>query len=267
ERGSFSEVAARMFDPDLIYISCGEYGETLEAVESGVLDLGIVPVEHTLGGAVTEVNDALIKTDLVIVGEIRLPVSYCLLVLPDTDSREVRVIYSHRQALAQCQGYLARENLDSRPYYDSAAAARMLVKERPEGSGVIASRFAAEYFNLEILDSGIEDHPENISRFLVLSKEASPVPGDKCSIIFVGEHRAGALFRVLKEFADAEINLTRIESLPSRTLPGNYVFFLDFQGSVQDEAVQVVLRRVEKMSLVYKFLGCYQAAGPVARSR
>jgi len=263
EHGSFSEVAARLFDPDLIYISCGEYGETFEAVESGVLDLGIVPVEYTLGGAVTEVNDALIKTDLVIVGEIRLPVSYCLLVLPDTDPKEVRVVYSHRQSLAQCQGYLARANLDSRPYYDSAAAARMLVKERPEGSAVIASSFAAEFFNLEILDSGIEDHPDNVSRFLVLSKEASTVPGDKCSIIFVGEHRAGALFRVLKEFADAEINLTRIESLPSRKTPGNYVFFLDFQGSIQDEAVQGVLGRVEEMSLVYKFLGCYQAAGPV----
>ena len=267
EHGSFSEVAARLFDPELIYISCGEYGETFEAVESGVLDLGVVPVEHTLGGAVTEVNEALINTDLVIVGEIRLPVSYCLLVLPDTDPDEVRVVYSHRQALAQCQGYIQRENLDSRPYYDSAAAARMLVKERPEGSGVIASRFAAEFFNLEVLEEGIEDHHDNISRFLILSREATSEPGNKCSIIFVGEHRAGALFRVLKEFADAEINLTRIESLPSRNLPGNYVFFLDFLGSVQDPKVMEVLERVEDMTRVYKFLGCYSAGDPVVGNR
>ena len=100
----------------------------------------------------------------------------------------------------------------------------------------------------------------NVSRFLVLSKESAGVPGDKCSIIFVGEHRAGALFRVLKEFADADINLTRIESMPSRDVPGNYVFFLDFQGSIQDAAVKGVLRKVEEMILVYKFLGCYPAA-------
>ena len=260
EHGSFSEVAARQFDPDLIYISCSEHRETFEAVESGVLDLGIVPVEHTLGGAVTEVNDALINTELVIVGEVRLPVAYCFMVLPETDPEEVRVAYSDRQALSQCQGYLRETSLEGRPFYDSAAAARMLVKERPEGSGVIASSFAAEFFNLEIVESGIEDHHENLSRFLVLSKGPADKPGDKCSIIFVGEHRAGALFRVLKEFADAEINLTRIESLPSRNIPGTYVFFLDFQGSDQDPKVKEVLRRVEDLSLVFKFLGCYPTA-------
>ena len=267
EHGSFSEVAARLFDPELIYISCGEFRETFEAVESGVLDLGIVPVEQTLGGAFTEVNDSLINTDLMIVGEIKLPVSYCFLVLPDTDPEEVRVVFSHRQALAQCQGYLREKNLDTRPFYDSAAAARMLVKERPEASGVIASSFAAEFFNLEILDEGIEDHHGNISRFLILSKEEAEGPGNKCSIIFVGEHRAGALFKVLKEFADAEINLTRIESLPSRNIPDNYVFFLDFQGSAQDPKVKRVLKRVEELSLVYKFLGCYPAAESLTASR
>jgi prephenate dehydratase/chorismate mutase/prephenate dehydratase len=267
EHGSFSEVAARKFDPELIYISCDEHRDTFEAVESGVLDLGIVPVEHTLGGAVTEVNDALINTDLVIVGEVKLPVSYCFMVLPDTDPAEVRVAFSHRQAISQCQGYLREKNLESRPFYDSAAAARMLVKERPEGSGAIASSFAAEFFNLEIVDSGIEDRHENISRFLILSKDGGAGTGDKCSIIFVGEHRAGALYRVLKEFADAEINLTRIESLPSRDIPGNYVFFLDFQGSNKDPKVTRVLSRVEEMSLVFKFLGCYPTAKPVSTGR
>ncbi len=267
EHGAFSEIAARQFDPGLIYISCAEYRETFEAVESGVLDLGIVPVENTLGGAVTEVNDYLINTDLKIVGEVKLPVSYCLLILPDSDPKEVRVVYSHRHALAQCQGFIQRRNLDTRPYYDSAAAARMLVKERPEGSGVIASSFAAEFFNLEIVERDIEDHHDNISRFLILSKQELTESGDKCSIVFVGEHRAGALFRVLKEFADAEINLTRIESLPSRNIPGNYVFFLDFQGSIDNPEVRDVLQRVEEMTLMYKFLGCYPAAKPVIGNR
>jgi len=267
EHGSFSEIAARQFNPDLIYISCGEYRETFEAVEDGVLDLGIFPVENTLGGAVTEVNDFLINTELKIVGEIKLPVSYCFMILPDSDPEEIRVVYSHRHALAQCQSFLEKMNLESRPYYDSAAAARMLVKERPEGSGVIASRFAGEFFNLEIVEESIEDHHDNISRFLILSRNTINEPGNKCSIIFVGEHRAGALFRVLKEFADVEINLTRIESLPSRQIPGNYVFFLDFQGSIEDLEVEKVLDRVEKMTLMYKFLGCYPEAKPVTVHR
>jgi len=263
EHGSFSEVAARLFDPDLIYISCGEYRETFEAVENGVLDLGIVPVENTLGGAVTEVNDFLINTSLKIVGEIKIPVSYSLLILPDSDPEEIRVAYAHRHALSQCQGFLRKRNLEGKPFYDSAAAARMLVKERPEGSSVIANKFAAEFFNLEVVEAGIEDHHDNISRFLILSKEATEGPGDKCSIVFVGEHRAGALFRVLKQFADSDINLTRIESLPSRRIPGNYVFFLDFQGSIDDPSVQKVLTEVEEMMFMYKFLGCYPAAQPV----
>lgn len=263
EHGSFSEVAARLFDPGLIYISCGEYGETFEAVENGLLELGIVPVENTLGGTVTEVNDFLINTSLKIVGEIKIPVSYSFLILPDSDPEEIRVAYSNRQALAQCQGFLQKHNLEGRPFYDSAASARMLVKERPKGSGVFASSFAAEFYNLVTVERNIEDHHDNISRFLILSRETSKELGNKCSIVFIGEHTAGALFRVLKQFADADINLTRIESAPSRRIPGNYVFFLDFQGSIDDPSVKKVLQALEAMTLMYKFLGCYPEARPV----
>jgi prephenate dehydratase/chorismate mutase/prephenate dehydratase len=136
----------------------------------------------------------------------------------------------------------------------------MLLKERPEGTAAIAGTFAAEFYNLEVVEKGIEDHHNNFTRFLVLSQEPGPKDGNKCSILFGTEHKAGSLFRVLQEFAEAGINLTRIESMPSRNDPGNYLFFMDFQGSIEDPAVIGVLEEVRRATPIYKFLGCYRAA-------
>jgi prephenate dehydratase len=149
--------------------------------------------------------------------------------------------------------------LEGRPYYDAAGAARMLHKERPKGSGAIASRFAAEFYNLSILDEDVEDHHNNITRFLILSKSGGN-EGNKCSIVFSTENKAGALFRILKEFADQGINLTRIQSLLNRDDPGSYLFFVDFHGSVGDEGVIRALERVRKMTPLFRFLGCYPEA-------
>lgn len=263
EHGSFSEVAAGMFDPGLICISCDEHREVFEAVDAGLLHFGVVPVENTLGEVVPDVNEFLVERNLRISGEVRLPVRYCLLALPEADRRKIRVVHSSRHALSQCQGYLAGHGLEGRPYYDAAAAARMLLREHPEGSAAIASRFAAEFYNLAVLDESVEDNHGNFTRFLIISKLDHGATGDKCSIVFSTEHRAGALFRVLKEFAEDGINLTRIESTPNRDDPENYLFFVDFHGSVQDEAVRRALERVSRMTPLYRFLGCYPEAKKV----
>jgi prephenate dehydratase/chorismate mutase len=260
EHGAFSEVAARRFNPDLIYISCTEFREIFEAVEAGLLHLGIVPVENTMDGTMTGVNEFLINTDLQIISELTLPISYCLLALPGTSRDEIRVVHSHVQTLSQCQNYLARHNLEGRPYHDSAGAAKMLLRERPKASAAIASRFAAAYYNLAVLDEGIEDAHDNFTRFLILARNGGDQGGNKCSIAFTTEHRAGALFRVLKEFSDEGINLTRIESMPNRRDPGNYLFFLDFHGSVRDANVQRALEKVRRVTALLKFLGCYPEA-------
>ena len=260
EHGCYSEIAAREFNDQLVYISCVDYAEVFQGVESGLLHYGVVPVESTIGGTVTDVNELLVKTGLNVIGEIRLPVHYCLLTLPETDPAEIRVVYSHRQALSQCQDFLAEGKFETRLYYDVGGAAKMLVQQRPEATAAIASSFSAEYYHLKIVSENIEDHPGNVTRFLVLSASPSVRPGNKCSIIFVAEHKAGALFQILKEFADAGINLTRIESMPNRSDPGNYVFFLDFFGSDKDPDVTTVLARVREKTSVFKFLGCYEAA-------
>lgn len=259
EHGAFSEVAAGLFDRGLICISCDEYREVFEAVDSGLVHYGVIPIENTLGETVPDANEFLVDRDLQISGEIKLPIHYCLLALPETDPHEIRLVYSSRHALSQCQKHLSQRGLEGRPYYDAAGAAKMLLRERPKGSAAIASRFAAEFYNLAILDEGVEDHHTNITRFLILSKSGGKT-GNKCSIVFATEHKAGTLFRVLKEFADEGINLTRIESVLNREDPGNYLFFVDFNGSIEDPTVQRSLERVQRMTRLFKFLGCYPGA-------
>ena len=179
EHGAYSEVAARKFDLNLAYIPCVEFADVFEGVEDGHLDLGVVPVENSLGGAITQVNELLIETNLKIVAEVKIPVHHCLLTLPETNYREIRVVYSHPQALTQCRDFLARNHLEPRPYYDTAGAARMLNTDRPKAAAAIASELCGEIYNLEIIKEGIEDHEENKTRFLVLSKHELGEPGIK----------------------------------------------------------------------------------------
>ncbi|MBM4387277.1 MAG: prephenate dehydratase [Deltaproteobacteria bacterium] len=258
EHGAYGEEAARSFAGDAVPISCTEFVDVFDGVKNGQIDLGFVPVENSIEGAVNAVNDLLIETSLSIVGEISVPIHHCLLALPETDYREIKVVYSHPQALGQCNGFVARNKLEPRPYYDTAGAAMMLANERPRAAAAIASRLCADIYNLEILKENIEDHESNSTRFLVLARENSGVDGDKCSIVFSTRHKAGALFSVLKVFSDAGINLTRIESRTVRNDPRNFAFLLDFQGSDRDRKVAAALKKAEKLTTSLKFLGCYK---------
>jgi len=257
EHGAYGEVAARRLIPGGAYIPCLEFIDVFRSVEEEHLDLGVVPVENSLEGAVTQVNDLLTTTDLNVIGEIKIPVNHCLLATEATDHREIRLVYSHPQALAQCRGFIMRNNLEPRPYYDTAGAAKMLARENPKAAAVIASALSAELYDLEIIKESIEDGEANSTRFLLLSREPYADGGDKISIIFATRHEAGQLYSVLRLFAEAEINLTRIASMPLRTDPGNYSFFLDFEGSKEDEKVADVLKQMGKLTISMKYLGCY----------
>ena len=156
-----------------------------------------------------------------------------------------------------------RNKLEARPYYDTAGAAKMLARENPKASAAIASALCGELYDLEIIKEGIEDGPSNSTRFLLLAREAVTGKRDKTSIIFAVAHEAGQLYNVLQLFADAKINLTRISSMPLRSDPSNYSFFLDFEGSEDDEKVREVLDRMGKMTISLKNLGSYPSANGV----
>jgi chorismate mutase / prephenate dehydratase len=257
EHGAYGEVAARLLVPKGAYIPCMEFIDVFRGVEDSDFDLGVLPVENSLEGAVTQVNDLLTNTNLKVIGEINVAVHHCLLATEATDYREIRQVFSHPQALAQCRNFLMRNKLEPRPYYDTAGAAKMLARENPKAAAAIASSLCAELYDLEIIKEGIEDGPSNSTRFLLLAREAHPDNGDKTSIIFAVPHRAGRLYAVLRLFADAKINLTRIASMPLRSDPGNYSFFLDFEGSDKDQKVAAVLKKMEDLTQWMKHLGSY----------
>lgn len=259
EHGAYGEVAARRLVGGGAFIPCMEFADVFRGVEEGYLDLGVVPVENSLEGAVTQVNELLTTTTLKVVGEAKVPVNHCLLATEATSYRDIRVVYSHPQALAQCRGFLLRNNLEPRPYYDTAGAAKMLARENPRASAAIASALSGELYDLEIIKECIEDGPANTTRFLLIARNSNTNGGEKTSIIFAVPHKAGRLYEALKLFADAEINLTRISSMPLRSDPGNYSFFLDFEGSEKDEKIADVLKQMEKLTISMKRLGSYPA--------
>jgi len=256
EHGAYGEVASREWNRDLIPFPCNTFAEVFDGVQSGLYEYGIVPVENTLGGAVGQVNHLLIDTDLHVVGAVELLVHHCLLALPGTDHREIRTIYSHPQALSQCRQFLSRNKLEPVQYSDTAGAAKMLAEKRPKRTAAIASKLSAKLYNLEIIKEKVEDLDRNMTRFLVLSSKENREEGDKCSIVFATEHKAGTLFSVLHSFARKNISLTRIESIPNE--PGNYAFFLDFEGSNKNDKVVKALKEVKKITTGFKLMGCYK---------
>jgi prephenate dehydratase/chorismate mutase len=253
--GAFSDSAARAWDPRAAVIPFAEFSDVFDEVQAGNLDFGVVPVENTLGGIVGQVNSILVTTELRIVAAIDMPVQHCLMVAPGQDHREIRTAYSHPQALAQCRRFLERNKLDAVQYFDTAGAARMIAQEHPKGAAAVAGRFAAELYGLEIIKEGIQDAANNRTRFFVLAKDGEGTGGNKCSAVFFANDKAGALFKILEVFDRAQINLTRIESVPNE--PGDYAIFLDFEGSDHDKNVATAIEEATALARDFKLLGCY----------
>lgn len=258
EHGAYGEEAARLFDPSLVPIPCRQFDDVFQSVADGRLDCGLVPVQNSLGGPITRVNDLLLETSLKVTGEVILPVRHCLLANPETNHREIREVFSHPQALSQCRDFIARQGLIPRPYYDTAGAARKLALDRSRTEAVVAGRLCAELYHLEIIKEDIQDRNPNLTRFLILSRDESKREADKCSMIFSVPDSPGALFKTLQIFAVRNINLTRIESFRDRDHPGRHLFFCDFQIGARKTDLPGVLAEIEEATLMMKYLGCYK---------
>jgi prephenate dehydratase/chorismate mutase/prephenate dehydratase len=257
EHGAYSEIAARTWNEKYIPMATKDFADVFEGVQSGSYEYGIVPVENTLGGIIGQVNNLMISSDLKIVGAVELSISHCLAIPPGANHREIKHVYSHPQALSQCRNFLQRNNLEKKSYYDTAGAAKMISYKQLKTSASISSKLAAEMYNLEIIKEDIQDLKTNKTRFLVIAKEENEkVEGNKCSISFTTEHKAGTLFKVLEIFSKENLNLTRIESLPNQ--PGNYTFFIDFEGSIKDKKVLDSIEKVKEITDDFKFMGCYK---------
>ena len=254
EHGAYSEVAARLWNSDITPIPCTEFYEVFEGVAGGSYDYGIVPMENLLGVVLNQMNTYLLNNHLYIVGAVEMRVKHALLIVPGVNFGALRWVYSHPLALAECTDFTQRMNLEPMSYYDTAGAAKMLAETWKESSAVIASDLAARYYNLEVLRNDIGDK-QTATRFVVVSRSPASQPGHKCTISFVLPNRAGTLAEILQLFAERQINMTHLNSLPDEN--GNSVFFADFEASNEDAPVREILNVIQEKSITYQFLGCY----------
>jgi prephenate dehydratase/chorismate mutase/prephenate dehydratase len=255
EHGSFSEIASNFWSKDCVTISCMEFAEIFDGVSTGLFDYGVIPVESTIGGTVGQINDLLFQSDLVAIAAVDIPIHHCLLALPGEDYRKIRYVHSDTQALAQCRAFSARNNLEPVPYYDSAGAAKWLSEDKPKASSVIASKFTSDIYQLEIIKENIEDVSTNRKRFFILSKKKDKLKYDKGSIVFSTKNIPDTLIKVLLLFHEEEMNITRIDSVPTNS--EYYVFFLDFLNSSDNRSTQKVLSAIDKITYDFRLIGLY----------
>ncbi|MEA3339972.1 MAG: prephenate dehydratase [Chloroflexota bacterium] len=230
-------------------------------IADGDADYAMIPVENSVAGSVIRSYELLMERDLRIYAEVILRVRHMLLALPGTTVGDLERVRSHPQALAQCQRYLSRHGLKPDPAFDTAGSARDLAANPEAGVGAIASELAAELYDLEILDLGIEDFPFNYTRFFLLALDDPPrAQRTKTSLVFSSRHQPGALYECLGEFATRGINLTKIESRPRLNRPWQYIFYLDFEGHCQDPKCEAAIMGLLRRSSFIKLLGSYPAA-------
>ena len=262
EIGAYSEEAAlQFFGPSIQSQPCESFDDVFKVVEQGEVQFGIVPVENSLEGSISKVYDLLLDSSLRVCGEIELRVVHCLIGGLEARLDSIKKVYSHPQALGQCKTFLKHLGCELIPTYDTAGSVKMIKEMEIVDGGAIASARAAEIYGMKIIAREIEDNPNNFTRFFILSNQDSPPSGnDKTSIVFSLKHRPGTLYESIKEFAARNINLTKIESRPTRQKPWEYNFYLDFEGHREDEVSQELLEGLERNSVLVKVLGSYPKA-------
>lgn len=258
--GSFTEEAALTIKGK--HIAFGSINEVFEAVSNGKLDVGVVPIENSIEGSVGITLDLLAHDyDLKIQREILLPISNNLLINSDAEMEDIKIIYSHSQALSQCSKFIDALGVDIHSASSTSAAAELILGKKT--SAAIGTRRAAELNNLKIAAKDIQDYKNNLTRFVVIATEDHTKTGkDKTSIVFsLMEDKPGGLYEILGIFAERKINLTKIESRPSKERMGRYIFFIDFEGHHEDPLIGNILNIIKSKVGNVKIFGSYPKEG------
>jgi len=257
--GAYSEQAAVNFFGSGIQVKPYEgLEDVFRAVEQDEAQFGIVPVENSLEGSISKSYDLLLDSNLMVCGETELKVSHCLIANPGVTLATLRHIYSHPQALGQCQAFIKHLNCELIPTYDTAGSVKMIKEKGITDGAAIASTRAAEIYKMNIINCGIEDNPHNFTRFFILAKEDTPPSGnDKTSMVFAVRHKPGALFHFLEQLTIRKINMTKLESRPTRQKPWDYNFYMDIEGHRQDAPLRETLEHLEDYAIFIKVLGSY----------
>lgn len=259
--GSYAEEAASKIQGKLVAFC--SIMEVFDAVEQNIVDMGVVPIENSIEGPVGVTLDLLAHDyDLKIKNEIILPISHNLLLNGESSLKDIEIVYSHAQALSQCRKFI--EKMGAKPVATSSTSAAAEMVKGKKNASAIGTRKAAKLYGLKIAAENIQDFENNLTRFVVINKEDhAPTGHDKTSVVFsLIEDRPGGLYEILGEFAKRNINLTKIESRPSKKKLGNYIFFIDFEGHREDKEVKNILNQIKintmKTKISYiKLLGSY----------
>lgn len=275
ERGSFSHLAATKLlgeaGVEFEIFSCKTFAELTQGVANGDFDLALMPIENSIAGSILGNYDLLTKHDLSVIAETYLRIQHCLIGLPGKEVNEIKAVYSHEMAIKQCQKFLQEYQIEPREYYDTAGAAKDLKAMNVDSFAAIASKLAAEEYGLEVIVEGIETDKSNYTRFVLLSNQqgisrytelvkaiennANNSQEHKLLLEFQTEHKPGALMQALKILANADFNLTKIESRPVIGESWNYRFYVDFITEKDNGVLEQILGELKSKTVHFKLLG------------
>ncbi|HNL07541.1 MAG TPA: prephenate dehydratase [Chitinophagales bacterium] len=265
--GAYSEQAVKAYFGTHCHTTpCEHFDEVFDKVAHSECDFGMVPVENSLAGSIHRNYDLLLRHQLHIVGEEILRINHQLIALPNVSLTDIKRVYSHWQALDQCEQQLQRllPNAEKIQTFDTAGSVRLLLDEQRTDTAAIASRQAAELYQLPILHASIEDDPTNYTRFVALSRypylTLSNDISYKTSLVFAAPNVPGALFKALAAFSLRDIDLTKIESRPLQGSPFKYLFYLDFLGNATDTPIVHAIQHLKELATLVRILGCYPQA-------
>jgi prephenate dehydratase len=263
EPGSFSHEAAKKFDADAVIVPVSLSADVFAALSNGTVDAIVIPIENSLAGSVLEHFDLLLSHDVQVERETLLRIQHNLIAISGATVADIDRVFSHPVALAQCRRFLAdHPKMESFAFYDTAGSVKQLVELRDRHAAAVASAAAAVYYGANILQSNIEDNPENFTRFFLVrrTRDANADPAsNKISIAFALENRPGSLVAALTELATLGTNLTKIESRPVQGKPWEYVFYVDCQLHSPEEGARA-LAALQAHCTMVKELGRYREA-------
>ncbi|MFA5528517.1 MAG: prephenate dehydratase domain-containing protein [Peptostreptococcales bacterium] len=262
--GSFSQQALSEYfsganPEELLEFHFPEFEDIFINLENNTIDYGILPIENTSTGGIAETYHLLNEYDVYIVGEWSIQIEHHLLGLPGSSIHDLKQVYSHPQAYEQSKPFFKEQgHIKFIPHNNTADSARLVMTLADKSIGAISSKKAASIYNLAIIAPGINFSSKNYTRFVILSKRKEfKDTADKISLVLTVAHSPGSLYKVMRHFEEAHLNLTKIESRPIIGKPFHYLFYLDFNGNIKDASVMKALERVKNSCLYYKFLGNY----------
>ena len=271
--GSYSQQAiedcGRRYGLNFRAVSCDSFQKLFETIINKT-HLGLVPIENSTSGSVVECYDLFLEYDCKIIGESFLRINHCLLTKPGIRFNQIHTVYSHHQAISQCSHFIEENSLKVIPVFDTAGSAKLISEMNDKNSAAIASELAASMYNLKIIKKSFQNRKNNVTRFLLVKKngrrfvfeKSNPFSHpDKSTLIFETRDIPSALYKCLGGFATNKVNLTKIESRPMPGRDFEYLFYVDFDGTLEDRSIQLAMEELKFFSQNMVFLGSYKKQG------